>query len=82
MSDKNEATDQIVIHLDADHAIVLFEFLSERAESEETSAATAETAVLDAVLSQLESQLLAPFCGDYDHLLSTARSRLAPSDDI
>ncbi len=82
MGDENEATDRAVIDLDADHAIVLFEFLSERADTEQVFAATAEGQVLNSVLGQLERQLVAPFRADYADQLSAARSRLTPPVDV
>jgi hypothetical protein len=71
-----QQTDHAVIHLDEDRAIVLFEYPSERPSDDE---ATAECAVLNFVLGQLEKQLVAPFREDYADLLSAARTRLTPS---
>jgi hypothetical protein len=72
-----QETDRAVIVLDDDHAIVLFEFLSEKASTEEAPEISAETVVLNAMLGQLEKQLVAPFREDYADQLSNARNRLA-----
>lgn len=69
-----KATDQAVIPLDADHAIVLFEFLSEKARMDKTPSATAESVVLDAILVQLGHQLVAPFHADYDQAPESAQA--------
>jgi len=77
--------DAASVDLTPDEAIVLFELLSrwsETAKPVETPApscfeSTAEVAVLNRLLCQLEAQLVAPFKGDYSRLLMEARERLA-----
>lgn len=69
-----------VIHLGADEAIILFEYLSEWLSDTRPAVRTAEIAVLDHVLGQLEKQLVAPFADDYGDLLAAARARLKPAE--
>lgn len=68
--------DRAVILLDEDQAIILFELLSERVLTAEMHERSAEIAVLNVMLGQLEKQLLAPFSEDYAGQLSAARNRL------
>lgn len=68
------------IHLGADEAIILFEYLSEWLSDNRPAARTAEIAVLEHVLGQLEKQLVAPFADDYGDVLAAARARLKPAD--
>jgi EAL domain-containing protein (putative c-di-GMP-specific phosphodiesterase class I) len=73
-----------VIRLDNDEAVVLFELLSRWSDAEgratpssECIASTAESAVLNSVLADLERQLVAPFKSSYEDDLREARTRLA-----
>lgn len=69
--------DQIV-KLDADEALVLFDWLSEREKQVVTADRdmTAEDIVLARLLGQLERVLVEPFAGDYAALLNAARVRI------
>lgn len=76
-------TDTAKIKLSADEALVLFELLSCWSDSSDAPTpdascfeSTAEGAVLNMVLCDLEKQLVAPFRQEYEELLSAARTRL------
>jgi hypothetical protein len=76
-------TDTAKIKLSADEALVLFELLSRWSDSSDAPTpdatcfeSTAEGAVLNMVLCDLEKQLVAPFRQEYEELLNAARSRL------
>ena len=66
-----------VLHLSADEALVLFEFLA-RVDYEErlAFADAAEERVLTTLLGQLEKQLVAPFDSGYTALLARARDQV------
>jgi hypothetical protein len=81
-------TDTAKIKLSADEALVLFELLSRWSDSSDAPTpdatcfeSTAEGAVLNMVLCDLEKQLVAPFRQEYEELLSAARTRLEISWD-
>ncbi|MBB3612292.1 hypothetical protein [Rhizobium sp. BK602] len=69
--------------MDANEALVLFELLSRWSEATAHSPdklcfeSTAECAVLNGLLTQLEKQLAAPFKPEYREILADARRVLA-----
>lgn len=82
-SDEQSQQDIVVIRLDGNEAVVLFELLSRWAASENSATPTsecfknsAEGAVLLGLLAELEKQLVAPFKSDYQHILQKARYAL------
>jgi hypothetical protein len=84
MTGAPDPEDVAVIRLDGDEAVVLFELLSRWSDakgratpSSECFESTAECAVLNSVLTDLERQLVAPFKSSYDDELREARTRLA-----
>ncbi|TCR65671.1 hypothetical protein EV560_105434 [Bosea sp. BK604] len=80
MPNRPHNADHAVIHLDGDQAVLLFEYLWESLSGDGRPVEqTAEVAVLNHVLCQLEEQLVAPFRDDYADLLSSARARLKPA---
>lgn len=77
----------VKIHLTADEALVLFEWLSNRdddAALEPLMEHWSEQLVLWSILAQLQSTLPEPFDPKYSHLVAAARERLvadiAPED--
>lgn len=79
----NPKTDTAKIKLSADEALVLFELLGRWSDSSDAPTpdatcfeSTAEGAVLNMVLCDLEKQLVAPFRQEYEDLLNAARTRL------
>lgn len=67
-----------VLKLDADEALVLFEWLSQR-ENQVVAAdrdMSAEDVVLARMLGQLERVLVEPFAENYAALLDAARARI------
>ena len=62
------------VHREEDDALVLFELLSSGKLTGTLDAAEAHA--LDALLAQLEKQLVAPFASDYAERLVAARSSL------
>ena len=85
MSSSPDLDDGTTIRLTPDEAVVLFDLLSrwsdERGKGETPSHAcfqsTAEGAVLNNLLADLERQLAVAFETDYDRTVEEARSRLA-----
>jgi len=75
MTDQSDEAD---IHLSEDEALVLFELLSTWLEPDGTTPTSdqAELAAMNAVLGQLERQLVAPFRADYAQRVNDARTRL------
>ena len=66
------------VPLDADEALVLFEVLSRWSNDEKPLEVTdsSEATALNAVLAQLERQLVDPFRADYAERLEKARAAL------
>jgi hypothetical protein len=66
------------VMLDADEALVLFEFLSRWSNDGKPLevADAGEATALDAILAQLEKQLVDPFRADYAERLQKARAEL------
>ena len=66
------------VSLDADEALVLFEFLSRWSNDKQPLRVNdlSEEVTLDALLAQLEKQLVDPFRSDYAELLEQARTAL------
>jgi hypothetical protein len=79
------APQSINLTLNADEALVLFEFVSRFSDSDQlTIADQAEAATLWSLCCQLEKRLTEPFSPRYEELLSSARERVrgdAPSAD-
>jgi hypothetical protein len=69
---------KFTVEMEADEALVLFEFLARRKEiqKELLPLLPGEDVVLDGLLAQLESMLVEPFDSDYGQVLSRARDRL------
>jgi len=67
----------VMLTIEPDDALVLFEMLSRAEESEQLSIQhQAEDLVLSRLLGQLEKSLVAPFAPDYLDRLASARARL------
>lgn len=85
MSNLPDHVDTAIVHFAPDKALVLFELLSRWTDRSGSGASpgfdcfesTAETAVLNDLLGQLERQPVTPFSADYAKLLDEARTRLA-----
>jgi hypothetical protein len=79
--------DAATVRLTPDEAVVLFELLSRWSDEEGAGhtpgpscfESTAEAAVLNSLLCELERQLVAPFKAEYPRVLEAARDRLAGS---
>lgn len=87
MTDAPDLED-VAVRLNSDEAIVLFELLSRWSNakggatpSSECFESTAECAVLNSILAELERQLVAPFESNYEDTVRDARTRLAPEWD-
>jgi len=75
--DKHKRTSEVQIFLNADEALVLFEFLSCFEESNELKIVDqAEARALSNLLGPLQKQLVPPFQEDYVEHLRQARNRL------
>lgn len=89
MTISTEHEDEAVVRFTPDEAIVLFDLLtrwSDETGAGETPASacfesTAEGAVLNGLLCDLEKQLVAPFKADYAQILGAARNRLVSNWD-
>ena len=70
---------EVVVQLDGDSALTLFELLARQAESggRLTVEHAGESVALDALEASLERVLAEPFAPDYRELLAAARERLA-----
>jgi hypothetical protein len=84
MASAPDSHDDAEIHLSPDEALVLFELLSRWRDPKALHTpgslcfeSTAECAVLNGVLGDLERQLVAPFKEDYHQVVNDARVRLA-----
>jgi hypothetical protein len=82
MSSIPHSEDEATVSLTADEAIVLFDMLSRWSMDGESPTpprecfeSTAEGAVLNKLLCELESRLVAPFRPDYLQILQEARKR-------
>ena len=82
--DARETDDAVEIRFDASEAAVLFELLSRWCDPKTTRTpdnlcfeSTAECAVLNGLLVDLEKQLVAPFKPEYKQILADARRSLA-----
>lgn len=66
----------ILLKLDGDEALLLFEWLLHRKEQAGLVADPCERALLGRLEGQLEEHLVAPFRDDYDEWLRLARERV------